>query len=478
MLKSASQFRNPHLLSQVIFLTFHSRTCRANLPHYILNGPYIQCYVGLYSEKPGPHKPGNEKKERTLLIHDGYPSTERKSFSNLENRKPDLGGSGLSAVNGDVVPPIIAYPAKKASSFLLYTLIYAWVRSLKLVVEYSSEYLAKTNRYPSTERISSPNLKNKKPDLGGSGFRAVVRVLGNSIIAHPEIKASSFLLCTETSMGFEKGYIRIPRSLLEDPKFKGAPPAFRIVLIEIINHAAIAAHDFNDHSKIVRVEVGEICFSLEIIRDLCGSGVSKKQVERSITYFKRVKFLGQRPGHRRSILKITHPDTYDLISKQTGTRVGTRPGQDRDISREGIERKEEKKRESARSSTSFGKFVKLETAEYEALSAKFGKPELDAMIEKINDHCESTGRTYVGFAATIRAWFRRERPAQTAPLKAESALAFLQEKLGMDRVQEKFGILEVTSAQGYVIQQFEKKDLEAARKWFAERHGKVINGTT
>ena len=83
-------------------------------------------------EKPGPHNPGSKRECSQSLSEFGLnfshkahrpevsylPSTESKDFSTLGKRKPDLGGSGLSAMNGDVVTPIIAEYGLNASGDL------------------------------------------------------------------------------------------------------------------------------------------------------------------------------------------------------------------------------------------------------------------------------------------------------------------------------------------------------------------------
>ena len=58
---------------------------------------------------------------------------------------------------------------------------------------------------------------------------------------------------------------------------------------------------------------------------------------------------------------------------------------------------------------SFGNVVKLQASEYEKLCSLFGKVLIDEYIEKINDHCDSVGKKYKDYAATIRNWIRRDK---------------------------------------------------------------------
>lgn len=391
MLKSIRQFRIPCDLPQAIIM----HVCAHLSDHF----------PSVLGRKPGPHNPGSGKKERALLIHDGYPSTERKSFSTLEN---------------------------------------------------------------------------KKPDLGGSGFRLVVGVLNNPIIAHSEIKASGFPLGAETSMSnlpVGSGFIKLKREAIE--LLTDDPDAFLLLTL-------IALRTKRSDSKIVKckLKIGEA-----LIGDYKCIGFTEKKYRRAIQKLKEGGLAAFKGTNKGTIATLSDSGLYDINLETEGrtkgrTNRGLRADKGADkslpsLSTEEI-KNERKKKESARNSTFFGRFVKLENDEYETLASKFGKPELDAMIEKINDHCESTGTTYKGFAATIRNWFRREKtmPITPAATKPESVLAFLQDKLGMDRVEDRFGTVEVTSPQGYIIQKFDKKDIQSAKKWYAERYEKVINGTT
>ncbi len=372
------------------------------------------------NEKPGPHNPGQIEKDFSPNIHETNYSTERKVFSSVENERPDLGGSGLKAMDGDVVPPIIAYP---------------------------------------------------------------------------EINASRVLLCAETAMGYDNGYIRIPRSLLEDPRFKDAPPAWRIILIEIINRAAVFAHDFNDHSEIIRIEIGEICFSIDMIAKFCGAGISHKQVERALAYFKKVKISGQRAGHRRSIIKIIHEETYDLISKQGGTRRGTSAGQARDISKECIERKEGKKerikKKSAAASVAVAveKIEKIKLRETVSLSqqqidtakAKFGEPLFEAMCDRLNSYKLSNEKEYSSdYGLFVKgSWLidaakkTLETPAQpAAPNSPISGLTLSEIKRrlrGCYTVTEEFGQFVICSLQGYLVEKCSTKDSDHINKWLKSK---------
>lgn len=316
-----------------------------------------------------------------------------------------------------------------------------------------------------------------EPNLGGLGSNAMIGSCVPPIIAYPEITANGNLIGAEVAMSFDQGYIRLPRSLLEHPMFKDAPCEYQVLYLVMFQHAAIAPYDINDNGKLVRLEVGEICFSIDQLQKMCGKHVSAKQVERGIVYFRKCHFAGQRPGHRRSILKITHSESYDLISRATGTRSGTRPGQDRDINREDKEGKEEKKKTTKKKSAAASAqlavekiekikvrdAVELTQSQIDTAKAKFGEPLFEAMCDRLNSYKLSNDKTYksdyglfvqgtwlVAAAKKILEESSNGPAAPSAtPRKSETLGDVLQDfQLGSYYYSAKFGNFELFSKEG------------------------------
>lgn len=342
------------------------------------------------------------------------------------------------------------------------------------------------------EKFVRVPAENEKPEPASSGFYAMNRKIVPPIIADDAIKANGNLVCAEPAMSYDVGYIRIPRSLLEDPRFKDAPASWRIILIEIINHAAVFAHDFNDHSEIVRIEVGEICFSIDMIAKLCGGDISHKQVERAIAYFKKVKIAGQRAGHRRSIIKILHEDTYRLIYEQGGTRRGTSAGQARDISKECKERKEEKKKITKKKSADASvcvvveklkirEKVELTQKQIDTARAKFGDALFEAMADRLNSYKLSSEKTYASDYGLFVAgsWLIPEAkklleaqasPTQSSVPKNKTLADIISRcKFGNYTYQVKFEMFELVSAQGYVVMSKAKIDLSGIEEGLRDK---------
>ena len=68
---------------------------------------------------------------------------------------------------------------------------------------------------------------------------------------------------------------------------------------------------------------------------------------------------------------------------------------------------------SANEAKCYGKSIKLTDYDYESLCAKYGKAEIDSIIEEMNDYCAaSKPKGYKDWAAAIRQWMRK-RISQT-----------------------------------------------------------------
>jgi hypothetical protein len=73
-----------------------------------------------------------------------------------------------------------------------------------------------------------------------------------------------------------------------------------------------------------------MCATIRQIQALCHASISKNDVERSIKKLILVDFLRQEVRHHKSIITISHRDTYELIKKASETRSETTLRQDRD----------------------------------------------------------------------------------------------------------------------------------------------------
>lgn len=115
----------------------------------------------------------------------------------------------------------------------------------------------------------------------------------------------------------KSGFFSIPRSLTTDPRFKSAPIKYKIILFTIIENVAFSPTTQSNGSKIVKVEIGQLYASEDMIVDLCNFGVKikdekieKHHVNRAIAFFKKCDFVHQEVHHGRNMLTISIPEFY------------------------------------------------------------------------------------------------------------------------------------------------------------------------
>ncbi len=175
-----------------------------------------------------------------------------------------------------------------------------------------------------------------------------------------------------------EGYIKIPRSLLRNPLWIDLPPAYKEVFLVILEHVVYGAkQEFDDHGKIITLLPGQICITIRGLQDLCGKYISKNEIERAIKKLFLYQFVRQEVRHVKTILTITHKDTYDMILKEGETTIETRLRQDRDkietqIKKEEINKKEIKDKHIAQSASPLRKkdplFFNFQTSKFEGIT--------------------------------------------------------------------------------------------------------------
>jgi len=364
-------------------------------------------------------------------------------------------------------------------------------------------FIAEINSYEgnaSTERKSFSSVETKKPGPASPSSDAMKGTTVPPIIAtYPITDNANNYLASEAAMSYDAGYLRIPRSLLEDPMFRDARTEYQHVFMVLLSRSAFAPYDINDHSVLVRVEVGEICFSIDQIARFCGRWITAKQVERAIHYFRKCHFLGQRMGHRRSILKITHSACYDMMFGSNGTRTGTRPGQDRDINKEVIQLERKNKKTSTSRTTppvddaEASRLCSLFVSDLKSRMPSQKVPEnLSAWIKQFSEMLGKDGRkpneiesaiknikgnfyaVNVESPAKFRKAFARFADSATAidaKVKPNSmSLSELKSRLqGRYDCLENYGQFEVKTLQGYEAFKCAKSDLDFINNWLKEK---------
>lgn len=116
-------------------------------------------------------------------------------------------------------------------------------------------------------------------------------------------------------------HIRLPDSLLEDPRFFDSSPYFQAVFIRLLRLCAFKPIEHNICGNIINLEPGQLCYTLRNIANICGKHFSKNHVERAISYFEKVQFLKQEVRHGKTVITITHLDSYNLVKNEVETTL-------------------------------------------------------------------------------------------------------------------------------------------------------------
>jgi len=162
------------------------------------------------------------------------------------------------------------------------------------------------------------------------------------IVAHGRISRNQEIIMNE------QRFFQIPKSLSEDPRWKGMRLKYQKVLIILLEHCCYYEQKFNINGILIQLAKGQICASYRQLMDWCNDGVSFKQdlidkniVERAVSLFFKIQIARHEVRHGKSIITITLPGYYEERKNQSETPSETRVRHDRDINEESEERKED-----------------------------------------------------------------------------------------------------------------------------------------
>jgi hypothetical protein len=128
-----------------------------------------------------------------------------------------------------------------------------------------------------------------------------------------------------------ESFIQIPRSLFTDPLWIKLSPECQLVFIQILSRVCYLPQKFDDHGTIIDLKIGDVCTTFRDMEKWFNhKDFSRTKIERCIKKLILCRFCGQQVRHIKSIVSITHKETYDLLIKYNETRSGTGLRQDRD----------------------------------------------------------------------------------------------------------------------------------------------------
>jgi hypothetical protein len=145
----------------------------------------------------------------------------------------------------------------------------------------------------------------------------------------------------------DEGFIKLPRSLFNDPNWKGMREKYRRVFVVLLFHTSFTQRSFGIGANTITIGPGQFCTSIRNLVELCNDGIKYKDdkvdkniVERAVSLFTKVGLVRQEVRHGKSILTITQRELYEHFQRQTETVSETRPRLDRDTNEERKEGKE------------------------------------------------------------------------------------------------------------------------------------------
>jgi hypothetical protein len=213
---------------------------------------------------------------------------------------------------------------------------------------------------PSTVKNPSDSFgtEKRKPGLAGPGDAIAEAAIEDDVVtstlSYPVFTDNANnLLAAELGMGYHtNGFIKVPRSLLADPRFYGAHALYRIVFLKILELVCWAPTEFNDNRVMINLEPGQVCMSIRELTKQCGKGVSKNWVTGAIKYFCSCSKLRQEVRHTKTILTVINIDTYDLKKSigQTASQTKVRQNSDTKEEDQDFKKEEKNKKRSRRTS--------------------------------------------------------------------------------------------------------------------------------
>lgn len=125
------------------------------------------------------------------------------------------------------------------------------------------------------------------------------------------------------------GFIKLPRSLLEDPLWKSLPYTYRHVYLTILANVVFKPTIQDDFGVLISLSPGQFLTTERELVRLCDEpDIDKSLVHRALEKFKKLNFSNQTSNHKKTIITISRADILELIepnfepnSNQTRTKL-------------------------------------------------------------------------------------------------------------------------------------------------------------
>jgi hypothetical protein len=197
--------------------------------------------------------------------------------------------------------------------------------------------------------------------------------------------------CSTKEISMNQGFIKIPRSLLQDPRFDTLSAKQIRVLLKLIELACYREQTVSVAEHLIILKPGQLLYSLRYIVEACkcsGRGpkdnVSKNDVERLLNFLELIGKLRQELRHKRLLITLTFLDDCELEKNETETQTETKLRQQRDKTETNTkkEKKDKKEKDNTRASRAEPSADALELARFLFSSIQKWKPNFKKPNEK------------------------------------------------------------------------------------------------
>ena len=113
------------------------------------------------------------------------------------------------------------------------------------------------------------------------------------------------------------GYIKLPRSLLNDPLWRSLPLTYRNVYLTILQYMAYKPLLLDDFGKLTLINPGQLLITeRDLVKKCCSLEIDKSLVHRSLIKFEKLNFSNQKTNQRKTLITITRKDILELLEPE------------------------------------------------------------------------------------------------------------------------------------------------------------------
>ena len=197
------------------------------------------------------------------------------------------------------------------------------------------------------------------------------------------------------------GFVKVPRSILDDPTIFRDPDYVTVWLYLMLN-AVFAPVEVSFHGQRIMLQPGQLTTGRKKIAEKCR--VQESKVQRILKRFEVEHLIEQRTDRQCRLITICSWSDEQKSDQRNEHQMNS----DRTTSDQRVNTKEEGKEGknlSFSNKRAFGAFknVLLTDKEYQKLQSDY-PDDIDRAIEILDLYIEETGRAYKSHAAAMRKW--------------------------------------------------------------------------